>query len=312
MFFFRLLPPVYSFHGTQLCPSQGRIGYCTEKTSPLPFMEPTLKKLPSLDYVKGLTQKLLEQVDYIRHRLNLDNTLSRRANMEEANIERNQNKRLFGRGDPLRGMDLNGILDYIGVKLFPFYGILGPLVVYSICILVLWHALIWILESIVMTAVSFRTYGCSPMVFMGLGGKLAWLPFLPFAKALQESHLKDNFNQLIHGNSTTSSSEGPSVPPGYDAGVYKVKKPTVWSPGREADADSATTIAALDLDPNQIEALKAVIQQGNRVQEEAAAQARTLQWELSMRNDSRILALTEHLGLNDHDLLEGRQLVLKP
>ena len=163
-----------------------------------------------MDPTKGLATGMLTEKDLKSYQYLMETEGSRKANIEDYNIQAMKNRResKFGTSAPFNGLTLDGVVDYTLSSFIPLYMTYGPACFYLILILVTWAATWHIIEGLLTSCIAYQHYGCSPMILASFAGKLIYLPALPFVATFRHSHVRERVTELL--------GRGES-PPGYDA-----------------------------------------------------------------------------------------------
>ena len=238
-----ILPIRYSFYGTQICPTQDGLTECSDYLPPLPF-EPQLRTWAVMDYIKGLSVSLIGAKDYTAHQFHILVERARSASLQDLIIASVENIRKFGLMNPLRGLDLQKIKDYIGREFVPMYQIFGPFVILGLCVCGTIGISVRILEAVCATVFIARTRGCGWRVLTGLFGKMALIPFIPLKYIIDNSSLKAEFLKAIAAPAPKSEAVS-SAPHQGDPSVPKVvqthptyqRNPDLVNQGLEGPSD---------------------------------------------------------------------------
>ena len=191
-----VLPIRYSFYGTQICPTKDGLTECSDFLPPLPF-EPQLRTWAVMDYTKGFGVPLIGAKDYAAHQFHILVERIRNTSLQDLVIASVENLRKFGSTNPLRGLNLQNIKDYVGRELVPMYRIFGPFTIFCLCICGMVGICVRAVEAMLTTIFIARTRGCGWRVLTGLFGKMALIPFIPLKYIVDNSSLKTEFLKAI-------------------------------------------------------------------------------------------------------------------
>ena len=183
---------------------------CRKPPSPIPYGIRGFAERPQLDPTKGLATKMLTEKDLKSYRYLMETEGSRKANIEDYNIQAMKNRResKFGTPAPFNGLTLDGVVDYTLSSFIPLYMTYGPACFYLVLILVTWAATWHIIEGLLTSCIAYQHYGCSPMILASFAGKLIYLPALPFVATFRHSHVRERVEELLGKRES---------PPEYDA-----------------------------------------------------------------------------------------------
>lgn len=189
---------------------------CRTPPPPIPYGIRGFAERPQIDPTQGLASGMLTDKDLKSYRYLMETEGSRKANIEDYNIQamKNRKESKFGAPTPLNGLTLDGVVDYTLSSFMPLYMTYGPACFYAILALATWMAAWHIIEGLLTSCIAYQHYGCSPMILAGFAGKILYLPALPFVAIFRHSHVRERVSELLDKG-------GP--PPGYDAAEAGVK-----------------------------------------------------------------------------------------
>ena len=192
------------------CPKDNVMNVCRTPPSPIPYGIRGFAERPPMDPTKGLATGMLTEKDLKSYRYLMETEGSRKANIEDYNIQAMKNRResKFGIPAPFNGMTLDGVVDYTLSSFIPLYMTYGPACFYLILIFVTWAVTWHIIEGLLTSCIAYQHYGCSPMILASFAGKLVYLPALPFVAAFRHSHVRERVTELLGKK---------EPPPEYDA-----------------------------------------------------------------------------------------------
>ena len=170
---------------------------------------------------------------------------ARTTSLQDLIVSSVENIRRFGLTNPLQGLNLQDIKNYIGREFVPLYQICGPLVIFGLCICGMIGICVRILEAIFASVVIARTRGCGWRVLTGLFGKVALIPLLPIKYIVDNSSLRAEFLKAVttpNTNADTTNSEShkddllvpeavlthPTYQPNLEYGNRGLEGPSDW------------------------------------------------------------------------------------
>ena len=169
------MPVTYSFHGSDICPADGRIGYCDDDARQLPSLTEHAKGPPAIDVSAGIGTFLISAYHVARHAVSVRAAMARNANIDKVNLIMVENE-----GSTLSYRDIDHLLTRVLEGYVPLYKYCGPLVIIGMFLFLCLFIMVYIIYSLVTTACLLKAYGCRFWPLLGLCGKIGWIPLIPF------------------------------------------------------------------------------------------------------------------------------------
>ena len=190
----------WEFFGLRLCsdPGEARVYTCTDPSPPLrlPAFNQQPPPPPPMSHLSGLEARLINTLQYARHRYAILTSLSVDSATSSVVNERLFNRFHIGMANPFSGLTVSSLTDSIGAAVNPLYTYLNPGIIGCLVLMGLFTGICLIIRVVLRLCYSIRQEGFTRGVIRGFFWDLMISATMPLAWVIERAELKEYLQKL--------------------------------------------------------------------------------------------------------------------
>ena len=189
----------WEFYGLPLCsdPGEARVYTCTDPSPQLSLPEFNQQPPPPpLSHLAGLEARLINTLQYARHRYAILTSLSVDAMASSVVNERLYNRFHIGTANPFSGLTVSSLTDSIGAAVNPLYSYLNPGIIGCLVLMGLFTGTCLIIRVVLRLCYSIRQEGFSRGIIRGFLWDLMISATMPMAWVIEKAEIKEHLQKL--------------------------------------------------------------------------------------------------------------------
>ena len=190
----------WEFFGLRLCsdPGEARVYTCTDPSPPLrlPAFNQQPPPPPPMSHLSELEARLINTLQYARHRYAILTSLSVDSATSSVVNERLFNRFHIGMANPFSGLTVSSLTDSIGAAVNPLYSYLNPGIIGCLVLMGLFTGTCLIIRVVLRLCYSIRQEGFTRGVIRGFFWDLMISATMPMAWVVERAELKEYLQKL--------------------------------------------------------------------------------------------------------------------